>query len=113
MDVLVFINYVSLGTYYYFKNFIYFWLHWVFTAVCKLSLVVVSAGYSLVALSGFLIAVSSVADLAIKGAQTSVVVALPLPCSVACGIFSHQRSNPRLLTNRHVINHWTREVRCQ
>ena len=28
----------------------YFWLHWVFIAVCGLSLVVVSKGYSLAAM---------------------------------------------------------------
>ena len=40
-----------------FKNFIYFWLRWVFVAVCGLSIVAVSRGYS--SLRGLLIAVAS------------------------------------------------------
>ena len=35
------------------KIFIYFWLHWVFVAVCGLSLVVASGGYSLLRCTGF------------------------------------------------------------
>ena len=33
--------------------FIYFWLHWVFIATCKLSLVVASGGYSSLQCTGF------------------------------------------------------------
>ena len=33
--------------------FIYFWLHWVFTAALRLSLVVLSGGYSLLRCTGF------------------------------------------------------------
>ena len=36
-----------------------FWLHWVFSAACRLSLVVVSRGYSLVAVCMFLIMAAS------------------------------------------------------
>ena len=39
-------------------KFIYFWLLWVFVAVCRLSLVVVSKGYSLVVVRGLLIVVA-------------------------------------------------------
>ena len=39
--------------------FIYSWLPWVFVAVCRLSLVVVSRGYSLGAVGGFLIVAAS------------------------------------------------------
>ena len=39
--------------------FFFFWLCWVFVAVKGLSLVVVSRGYSLVAMLGFLIVVAS------------------------------------------------------
>ena len=42
-----------------FIYFIYFWLHWVFVAVCGLSLVAASGGYSLLRCVGFLIAVAS------------------------------------------------------
>ena len=38
---------------------IYFWLHWVFIAVCGLSLVVVNEGYSLAAVHGLLTVVAS------------------------------------------------------
>ena len=55
---------------------IYFWLCWVFVAACGLSLVVASAGYSLLRCAG------------------SVVVAHGLSCSAACGIFPDQGSNP-------------------
>ena len=39
--------------------FIYFWLLWVFTAACELSLVVAIRGYSQEAMQGLLIAVAS------------------------------------------------------
>ena len=43
--------------------FIYlFWLCWVFVAVCRLSLVVGSGGYSLVVLHGLLMAVASLVN---------------------------------------------------
>ena len=38
---------------FFFLIFIYFWLHWVFVAVCRLSLVVVSGGYSSLWCTGF------------------------------------------------------------
>ena len=38
---------------------IYFWLCWILVAVCRLSLIVVSRGYSLIAVLGLLIAVAS------------------------------------------------------
>ena len=41
---LIFTSDISL--FIYFLNFIYFWLHWVFIAACRLSLVVVSGGFS-------------------------------------------------------------------
>ena len=42
--------------FFFFLNFyvlIYFWLHWVFTAVCRISLVAASRGYSSVRCMGF------------------------------------------------------------
>ena len=44
---------------YKFILFIYFWLHWIFTAARELSLVVASEGYTYVAVRGLLIAVVS------------------------------------------------------
>ena len=45
-----------LNSYFFFFNlilFIYFWLHWVFVAVRRLSLVVASGGYSSLPCAGF------------------------------------------------------------
>ena len=53
-----------------------FWLHWVFVAVRRLSLVVASGGYSSLWCAG------------------SAVVACGLSCSAACGIFLAQGLNP-------------------
>ena len=49
------------STFSFFLNylFIYLWLFWVFVAVCGLSLVAVSGGYSLVVVHGFLIEAAS------------------------------------------------------
>ena len=44
---------------FFFKLFIYFWLHLVFVAVYRLSLVAESGGQSLVVMRGLLIAVAS------------------------------------------------------
>ena len=41
--------------------YIYFWLYWVFVAVCGLSLVAVSEAYFLVAVCRLLIAMTSLA----------------------------------------------------
>ena len=38
---------------------LFIWLHWIFIAVCGLPLVAASRGYSLVAVLGLLIAVTS------------------------------------------------------
>ena len=54
-------NLVCIIFIYLFKNklFIYFWLHWVFVPVRRLSLVVASGGYCFVAVRRLLIAVAS------------------------------------------------------
>ena len=44
------------------RLFIYFWLHWVFNAVCRLSLVATSRCNSLAAVCGLLIAVASLVE---------------------------------------------------
>ena len=44
------------------KIFIYFWLHWVLVATCRLSLVAESGGYSLVVVHWLLIVVASLVD---------------------------------------------------
>ena len=64
--------YLFLNTFYL---FIYFWLCWVFVAGCRLSLVAVSRGYSLVGKHRLLTAVASlVAEHGLEGSQASVTV---------------------------------------
>ena len=51
-------NHIVFSSFYKNKNFIclfvfIFWLHWVFVALCGLSLVAVSSGYSLLRFMGF------------------------------------------------------------
>ena len=71
----------------------FFWLHWVFIAMHKLSLVAVSWGCSLVVEHRLLIAMASlVAALRLYG-PGSVVVAHGLSCLMACGIFPNQASS--------------------
>ena len=78
--------------------FTYFWLRWVLVAAHRLPLVVVNRGYSLVAVSGLLIAVASLAmEHRLWGAWASVAVAHGLSCPVAYGVFLHQGSNPCFL----------------
>ena len=82
--------------------FIYFWLPWIFIAVCRLSLVVESGGFSLLRGMDFslqwLLLLWSVGS---RGQELqplrhvdSVAVAHRLSCFAACGIFPDQGSNP-------------------
>ena len=85
--------------------FIYFRLHWVFLAVCRLSLVAVSGGYSSLQCAGFSlrwllllqntgsrhVSFSSCGSRALE--RRLVVVAHGLSYSTACGIFPDQGSN--------------------
>ena len=73
---------------------IYFWLCWVFFAVCWLSLVAASRGYSSLQCVGFSCSGFSCCGAQALGTWASVVVARRLSCSVACGIFPDQGSNP-------------------
>ena len=86
--------------FFYFNKFIlfiYFWLHWVFVAMCSLSLVVVSGGYSSLRCAGFSLrwrlllwsTGSRHVGFSSCGAQLRW-----LSCSAACGIFPDQGSNP-------------------
>ena len=76
------------------KNCLFIWLLCVFIAVCGLSLVAESWGYSLVAVCGLFTGVTSLAvEHGLQGTQASVVAVHGLSCS-ACGIFLYQRSNP-------------------
>ena len=48
-----------MSIFFFKKLFIYLWLHWVFRAVCRLSLVAASRGYSLVTVLRLLTVVAS------------------------------------------------------
>ena len=52
---------VRLHSLHLFTYYFYFLLHWVFTAVCRLSLIAGNEGYSLVAVHGLLFEVASLA----------------------------------------------------
>ena len=73
---------------------IIFWLCWVFTSVRGLSLVVASGGHSLSWCAG--LSLSRPLLLRSTGSRRagSVVVVHGPSCSVACGIFPDQGSNP-------------------
>ena len=77
-----------------FSDFIYFWLCWVFISVRGLSLVVASGGHSSLQCAG--LSLSRLLLLRSTGSRRagSVVVAHGPSCSVACGIFPDQGSNP-------------------
>ena len=74
-----------------FINVINVWLHWVFVAVCGLSLAVVSGDCSLVVVHGF-----SLQQLLLLHKTGFVVHGLGMwfSCPMACGIFLNQGSNP-------------------
>ena len=74
--------------------FIYFWLCWVFVSVQGLSLVAASGGHSSSRCTG--LSLSQPLLLRSTGSRRtgSVVVAHGPSCSVACGIFPDQSSNP-------------------
>ena len=82
-----------------FKNiylFIYLFicLSWVFVAACRLSLVMESKDYSLIAVCWLLIAVASLlVEHGLQGALASVVVVHRLSCPETCGIFLDQDLN--------------------
>ena len=45
----------SVVFFFFFKNYLYFWLRWVFVAACRTSVVVASWGYSSLQCAGFLL----------------------------------------------------------
>ena len=77
-----------------FYLFIYFWVCWVFISVQGLSLVVASGGHSSSRCAG--LSLSRPLLLRSTGSRHtgSVIVAHGPICSVACGIFPDQGSNP-------------------
>ena len=100
--------------------FIYFWLCWVFVSVRGLSPVAVSGGHSSSRCAGLLLSRPLLLRSTGSRRAGSVVVAHGLSCSVACGIFPDQSSNPCPLHwqadsffffDRQILNHCaTRET---
>ena len=88
---------------------IYSWLHWVFVAVCRLSLVAASGGYSLVAVCGLLTVVVSLVEehrLQCSCLQQSWCTGLLTPQHLASS-----QTRDRTCIGRWTLNHWTtREV---
>ena len=99
---------------YFFKFiylFIYIWLHWVFVAVCGLSLVVASG-----ATLGCRVWASHCGGFSCCRTRSlectgSVVVAHGLSCSTACGILPDQARTCVPCIGRRILNHCaTREA---
>ena len=119
-DTRVYVS-IRYSLFLFFKElFIFSWLHWVFIAACRLSLV---AGYSVVVL-GLLTAVASLIvehggrgwrrwDCSAEDSRLtgSAVAAHRLSYSLACGIFPDQGLNLCPCIGRQIPNPWTtREV---
>ena len=79
-----------------------FWLCCLFVAVCGLSLIVVSGGYSLVGVNGLLIAVSIGCEV---GAQSLWHMGLVAPWHVESSWTRNQTRVPHI--GRQIFNHWT------
>ena len=88
---------ISLKFFFFFKLiylFVYFWLCWVFVSVRGLSLVVASGGHSSSRCAGLSLSWPLLLWSTGSSRAGSVVVAHGPSCSVACGIFPDQGSNP-------------------
>ena len=94
----------------FFKLFLFtlYWLCWVFSVACRLSLVAASGGCSLVTVLGLRIVMASlVVEHGLQRAWASVVVVHGLSCPVICGIFLDQGLNPCPLPWQADSQHWT------
>ena len=78
----------------FFFLIIYFWLCWVFVSVRGLSLVAASGGHSSSRCAGLSLSRPLLLQSTGSRHAGSVVVAHGPSCSVACGIFPDQGSNP-------------------
>ena len=87
-----------LSFFFFFLNFIYlfiyFWLCWVFVSVRGLSLVAASGGHTSSQCAGLSLSRPPLLQSTGSRRTGSVVVAHRPSCSVACGIFPDQGSNP-------------------
>ena len=77
-----------------FYLFIYLWLCWVFVFVRGLSLVMASGGHSSSRCAGLSLLRPLLLQSTASRRAGSVIVAHGRSCSVACGIFPDQGSNP-------------------
>ena len=93
-DSVSFLFFFKLSVYIYIYLCIYLWLCWVFVSVRRLSLVAASGGHSSSRCAG--LSLSRPLLLRSRGSRRagSVIVAHGPSCSVACGIFPDQGSNP-------------------
>ena len=84
----------------FFKLFLFtiYWLCWVFSGACRLSLALWCAGFALLA---------SLVEHGLQRAWASVVVVHGLSCPVTCGIFLDQGLNPCPLHWQANSQHWT------
>ena len=73
---------------------LFVWLRWVFIAACRLSLVATSRGYSSLWCAGFLLRWLLLFQSTGSRRMGFSSVAHGLSCSVACGMFPDQGSNP-------------------
>ena len=84
---------------FFFNKFPYFWLHWVFVAVCRLSLVAAGWGYSSLQYAGF-----SLQWLLLLRSTGSRHVGLS-----SCGTRAQQLWSTGLVAPWHVGSSWTRD----
>ena len=89
------------------NSLFYFWLCWVFVAACRVSLLAVNGGYSL--LQSKIFSLWWLLLLRSTGSryQGSVVVAYGLNCFEACGVFLDQGSNSCPLRWQAILIHCT------
>ena len=80
--------------FYFLKFVIYLWLCWVFVSVRGLSLVATSGGHSSSRCAGLSLSRPLLLRSTGSRCASSVIVAHGPSCSVACGIFPDQGSNP-------------------
>ena len=91
---LLFIFIYLFFKYLFIYLFIYFWLCWVFVSVRGLSLVAASGGHASSRCAGLSLSWPLLLRSTGSRRTGSVVVARGPSCSVACGIFPDQGSNP-------------------
>ena len=80
--------------FFFFFNFLFFWLCWVFVSARGLSLVAASGGHSSSRCAGLSLSRPLLLRSTSSRRASSVVVAHGLSCSAACGIPPDQGPNP-------------------